>query len=286
MSIFNAAGSVAVVADVVGYYSDGTTSPGDRLTSSTPFRIVDTRNGQGDRSASPLGAGTSLSVTVAGANGIPSDADAVVLKVTATNTTAPSFLTLSPGGQARPLATNLNWAAGTTIPNQVVVKLGADGTVNLYNYSGSVDVVVDVMGWYRPASANPSGLQFFSVQPIRVLDTRDCDALGGLYGCPETMSAGSQFDVGVVGTGGVMPSAIAASLNATVTDTTDSSYLTVWPSGQSRPVASNLNWPSDSTIANLVLASVGSGLTGPDDVSVYNYAGQTDVVLDVDGYFQ
>jgi hypothetical protein len=35
-----------------------------------------------------------------------------------------------------------------TVPNLVVVKLGSNGAVDLYNAFGSVDVVIDVVGWY------------------------------------------------------------------------------------------------------------------------------------------
>ena len=73
---------------------------------------------------------------------------AVVLNVTVTNPTAVSYLTVYPSGTTRPLASDLNYAGGQTIPNLVVVKLGADGTISLYNNRGSADVVIDVAGWY------------------------------------------------------------------------------------------------------------------------------------------
>jgi hypothetical protein len=34
------------------------------------------------------------------------------------------------------------------VPNLVVVKLGSDGAVDVFNAAGSADVVVDVSGWY------------------------------------------------------------------------------------------------------------------------------------------
>jgi hypothetical protein len=49
---------------------------------------------------------------------------------------------------SRPLASNLNWVPGQTVPNLVVVKLGPDGKVILFNSGGNVDVIVDVVGWY------------------------------------------------------------------------------------------------------------------------------------------
>jgi hypothetical protein len=73
----------------------------------------------------------------------------VVLNVTVTNTTAASFLTVYPSDAPRPTASDLNWTAGLTVPNLVVVKLGADGKIALYNLAGSTDVIADVVGWYN-----------------------------------------------------------------------------------------------------------------------------------------
>ncbi len=73
---------------------------------------------------------------------------AVVLNITVTDTTTASFLTLWPDGTAQPLASDLNWVAGDTLPNLIVVKLGANGSIDFYNGFGMTDVIVDVVGWY------------------------------------------------------------------------------------------------------------------------------------------
>ena len=73
---------------------------------------------------------------------------AVVLNITVTDTTSASYLTLWPDGTAQPLASDLNWVAGDTLPNLIVVKLGADGSIDFYNGFGMTDVIVDVVGWY------------------------------------------------------------------------------------------------------------------------------------------
>jgi hypothetical protein len=73
---------------------------------------------------------------------------AVVINVTVTNPSAPSYLTAWPDGASRPVASDLNYAAGQTVPNLVVVKLGPTGSIDLYNAAGTADVIVDVVGWY------------------------------------------------------------------------------------------------------------------------------------------
>src|SRR5207248_4948474 len=96
----------------------------------------------------PLRANSSKAIQISGRGGVPaSDVSAVVLNVTVTNTSAPSYLTLYPAGLDRPTASNLNWTAGKTVPNLVEVAVGLDGQVIAYNFQGSTDLVIDVEGW-------------------------------------------------------------------------------------------------------------------------------------------
>jgi hypothetical protein len=69
--------------------------------------------------------------------------------------------------------------------------------------------------------------------------------------------------------------------NATVTNTTAPSYLTVFPDGTARPNASDLNWVCGLTVPNLVVVKLGP--TGAADA--YNNAGSADVVMDIQGYY-
>ena len=86
---------------------------------------------------------------VGGAGGIPSDVTAVSANVTVTNTTDPSFLTVFPGGAALPMASDLNWVTGQTAFNLTVVRVGAGGTLTVFNAIGQTDVIMDVAGYYQ-----------------------------------------------------------------------------------------------------------------------------------------
>jgi hypothetical protein len=90
---------------------------------------------------------------VAGQGGVPPMSDptppnAVVANVTVTETTADSYLTVWPDGASQPVASDLNWSANLTIPNLVVVALGNDGAIDIYNAMGCTQVIVDVVGYY------------------------------------------------------------------------------------------------------------------------------------------
>jgi len=81
---------------------------------------------------------------------VPPTATAVVTNVTTTDTSAPSYLTVFPGG-TRPFASDLNWeGAGVTVPNLTLATVGSDGAISIYNQLGSVDVIVDASGYFSP----------------------------------------------------------------------------------------------------------------------------------------
>src|SRR5205814_5498312 len=153
IGIYNPAGSVDVLADVNGWFTDATVGgTGSLLTPVAPIRILDTRNGTGGFS-SPVGPNQSIALQVAGVGGVPSMAattppKAVVLNVTVTGPTTGSYLTVWPDALTRPATSDLNFTPGGTVPNLVVVQVGATGKVDFYNAAGSVHVIADVMGWF------------------------------------------------------------------------------------------------------------------------------------------
>jgi hypothetical protein len=196
------------------------------------------------------------------------------LNLTATNTTAAGFLTAWPSGTPRQTTSNLNFNAGQNVPNLVVVPVGANGMVSIYNFAGTTDVVADVVGWYTgPNVSVPGGSTFHALPPARLADTR----LSG-----DTLSNGGIAAQDVRGHGGVPAAGVAAVvLNVTVTNTTAPGFLTVWPDGAPRPTASSLNFVASQTVPNAVITKVG----GNGLVDFYNFGGDTDVVVDVVGWY-
>jgi hypothetical protein len=271
VTFYNQAGSTQVLADLEGYFAAPSGTAGQEVGLLAPARITDTRPGSGQANAgSTLGAGATLDIQVTGAGGVPgTGVSAAILNVTATHTTAPGFLTVWRQGSTRPTASNLNWKTGQTVPNRVIVAVGATGKVSVYNSSGAVDVIVDVSGYFTDATA--AGKLFIPQVPHRIADTRGTATLG----------PGGTFTLAVGGHFGVPSTATAVILNVTVTHTTATSFLTVYPSTSLRPTASDLNWTAGVTVPNLVVASLGT--TG--SVRFYNSSGNTDVVVDLVGYF-
>ena len=279
INIYNGSGgTVHVIADVAGYFTGGAPAAGG-YAALPPARILDTRGTIGGFNGTAVGAGKTITVSVAGLGGVPATgASAVLLNVTVTGSTSSGYLTVSPDGTARPTVSNLNFSAGQTVPNLVAATLGADGKINIYNGSGgTVHVIADVAGYFTGGAPAAGG--YAALPPARILDTRG--TIGGFNGT--AVGAGKTITVSVAGLGGVPATgASAVLLNVTVTGSTSSGYLTVSPDGTARPTVSNLNFSAGQTVPNLVAATLGAD----GKINIYNGSGGTvHVIADVAGYF-
>jgi subtilisin family serine protease len=133
--------------------------------------------------------------------------------------------------------------------------------------------------------APPSGMMI-PLNPARLVDTRSSQAGGttvdGQFRGKGAVGQGVSYGVRISGRGGVPAIGVGAvALNVTVQGPTAGSFLTVFPSGASRPNASNLNYAPDQTIANMAISQVGSD----GFVVIYNNSGATNVIVDVVGWF-
>jgi hypothetical protein len=125
--------------------------------------------------------------------------------------------------------------------------------------------------------------EYTSMTPARFLDTRaDGATVDGQYRATGVIGQGGSQDVQITGRNGVPATGVSAVvLNATVTEPTQPSFLTVWPTAFPRPTVSNLNYVPGETVPNLVTVALGVG----GKVSVYNNTGSTHAVFDVVGYY-
>ncbi|HEY5785177.1 MAG TPA: hypothetical protein VIT65_10410 [Microlunatus sp.] len=119
----------------------------------TPGRLMDSRAGQStvDGQFAGIGVRAANSTTelqVGGRGGVPMDAAAVVLNVTVTAPEGSGFITVYPCGEPLPTASNLNFVAGDTVPNAVVVKLGAGGKVCLFAAESATHLIADTNGYF------------------------------------------------------------------------------------------------------------------------------------------
>lgn len=252
------------------------TTAGSDYTPFGPTRLLDTRYGTGAPKAK-VQPHTSATVQIGGNHGIPTDVTAVVLNVTVTNTSANGYITSYGDGEGIPSTSNLDYAAHTTIPNQVIVPTGPDGAVGLYNGgSGPVDLIADIAGYFTGTAS--SG--YTPLTPDRLIDTR--------YGTGTTkqqLAGGSSLTAQIAGNdGGLLPTSgvTAVALNVTVTGSKAAGYLSVYPDGTNTPLASNVNFTVGQTVANAVISPVGAD----GRIRVYNGGSKpASVIVDVVGYY-
>jgi hypothetical protein len=139
----NHAGTVQVIADLGGYFTTGT---GSVFHTAGPVRVMDTRSGIGVR-AGVVGPGGTVSLPVGAFNGVPLNATAVVMNVTAVAPTVTGFVTAYPDGKSLPNVSSINDTAGVTLPNLVVVPV-VNGRVDFYNRFGNVSLLADLTGFF------------------------------------------------------------------------------------------------------------------------------------------
>jgi len=242
----------------------------------SPARVLDTRDGTGGIGTA-MGPGATVTLTVAGRGGVPATGvSAVAVNLAVTSPTGGGYMTVYPSGTPRPLASSINFAPGQTVANMVVAKLGAAGTIDIFNATGSTQVVVDVEGWFGAEGA-PAGSRYTALNPTRILDTRD-----GTGGIGTAVGPGATVTLAVAGRGGVPATGVSAvAVNLAVTSPTADGYLTVFPSGTAKPLASSINFGPGKTVANMVMAKLGPAGT----VDIFNAAGSTQVIVDVEGWF-
>ena len=212
--------------------------------------------------------------------GVPSSAQALAGNGTIDDrvqNAPPGFVTFYPNGQSLPATSNLNYVPGQAVPNAFIIGLH-NGSLNAYATTAT-DLIVDVTGYFDTDSTGATYTAL--VNPVRLLDTRTGNTACVTTNAP--LSGGTSFNLVQQPTcTGVASGAKAVLGNGTVVNGPNGAagFVTFFPGGQTRPLASNLNYVAGQVVPNAFLVGVGS------DGSFNAYQTTTiDLVIDVTGYF-
>ena len=278
----NSTGSTNIVVDVFGYDASTNQQGSGSLTAIDPVRIADTRSGSGlPYAGQTVAASSSITIQVAGIDGIPSDGvSGVDVNVTDVNAQQSGFFTVgaTPPTNGSSVGNNGIFSAGQVVNSGVTTSLNASGALTIYNgSSGTVDFVVDVDAYLMQGS----GSQLTSVTPARICDTRTHTGSPPCSG--DTIHKQTSLSVQVAGQGGVPSTgATAAILAVTVLNDSSAGSLIAYPTGSSLPVASAGNFAANQVVNTEITADLSS--TGY--VSIYNGSGaNVDITVDVEGYY-
>lgn len=253
-------------------------TPGGYFHPMTPVRIFTTRVSPN----TPIAANGTYRLQITGVAGIPtSNVTAVAVTLAVLGPANGGNLRVYPDQTTQPYTSWVNFQAGVSAANMVIVGVGPDGKIAIGNASGgTIDLLADVSGYFTsdPAVANPAT---FAPMPLtRILDTRN-----GTGAAKAKVAADGTLAVQVGGANGI-PSVAqglkAVAIQVTVTNQANNGFLTEYPDGITRPQASSTQFYTGDTVTVLNILPVGSN----GKIDIYNGSGGTiDLIGDVTGYF-
>ncbi len=275
IAVRNNSGTAHVILDVVGWFEREYTPQSVGFTPLPPTRALDTRT------TTPIGPGEQRSLVVAGLHGVPADAIAVAVTLTGVRPSFDTHLTAGAAGLPLPSVSQLNIPGGAVAANLAWIPIGAGGAITIGNNTGEVDVLVDIAG----AFSETSNFRYQAVDG-RWLDTRYSTPFGP--GTTRRLVIGSHLlrerKVAVVG-------------NAIIIRPSQETHLSLGPTPGPVSEVSNLNLDAGNIRAGAFTAALGpvydyvpEGDFNPnsyrfDGILARNNAGQTDIVIDVQGWF-
>ncbi len=247
-----------------------------------PARILDTRPGSTTvdgvgQGGGLVAGGATLAVLVRGRAGVSNTTTAAALTLTVVNAGGPGYVTVWPCDKSKPTASTVNMADANARANMVIARVATSGPQTgmvCLSPSVSAHLILDVAGYFR------AGSSFAALNPARLVDTRSIGVtVDGLNQAGGLLAADTTYFYTVAGRGNVSASAKSAALNVTITQPVGAGFLKVWPCG-GVPTVSNLNFFTDQTLANMVIA----GLDASGHVCVRSSVA-THLVVDVIGSF-
>jgi hypothetical protein len=282
-----------------------------------PVRILDTR--QRSLDVEPFGrkgtgndpGGPTFDVPIVGRGGLPTPVDrdgdgfddnvlAVAVNITIVNPTGSGYLKAYGTGEQPGTSSIVNFRPGEVVPNSAVLRPGRDGELTVQvatpGVSGSVDVLIDVFGWFSSSGYESNGGEFGArlvappAGPGRIFDSREASGGSRPFGAAEERrvriwgaDASNPTVADIVPND---PDVVGVLLNITGVNNLGGSRATFYslkpgptPAGTA-PSTSNMNLLAGKFRSNLAIVP----LSASGDVYVYNLAGQSHIILDVVGY--
>jgi hypothetical protein len=276
-----------------------------------PDRIFDTRDPALDvappgRKSTGLGAAAvPFDVQVVGRGGLPGFVDgdgdgfddnvlAVVATITVINPSQAGFLRAFPVGATEEDTSVVNFTPGLTVPNTAIIRPGQGGRIRFKVYTppgtGSVDVAVDISGWFSTSSYGTRGARVRPIEPRRIYDSEQ----GGLnlIGPFQTVEIPVRGATDINAPGSVVvpntPNVVGVVVNLTGVNVFPGARPTFLslvpaplPAGQG-PSTSNLNLVPGQVRANLAILPVGTD----GKIRLFNLGGSLRAAVDVMGYLE
>ncbi|NJP44757.1 LamG domain-containing protein [Actinacidiphila epipremni] len=281
IDLFTHGSAIALVVDMTGYFTTDPALPGNQTY--TPLapatRALDTRTSTANTNLTSTGTvpgDSTFTLTIAGVDGVPSDAAAVAINLTTADATGSGYLQAYATGAAPAAATSLSYDTSSALASMAAdTPIGTSGTITISNHHSATAVLVDIAGYYTDAT---DGQTYHPVNPTRLVDTRNGTGGTGQPIPAYTTYTLAQADVQQITTA----TTPTLALMLTEATATAAGHADAYPAGTAANNTSNLDWAAGAINANLALTPTSAG----SEISVDNHSnGTLDLVIDCSGYF-
>ncbi len=276
----NANVTTHIVVDVFGWLGFDSTTSDSKMTAVNAATILNTRTSIGGHQKQ-LGPKKSVDIKVAGLNGVPADAKAVIVNISAIDPTASGYIAAYPTGRPLNMLPSLSTTQLVNSSNYTVVPIGDRGTITLYNSAGLLDVTVSIQGYINNGVASPDNGGIDAVSPQRLLDSRS--TLGGRNG--KGLASNEVYKLQVAGQG-IIPKNVSAITIHLTTVSTAAGYIEARPFGGRQNTdaipdpSSALNFANNTVVSNTVTVPV-----GPDgSVALISKSSGLHLIADITGW--
>ena len=252
---------------------------GGQFASVPIYKLLDTRSGLGEGGvAKQLSAGGTVSVSVTGADGVPTDASSVVVNINAINTQAGGYLTAYNADSPDSSAASVGLRPGINTSQTETVPVSSTGTISITNHStAALDVAVAVTGYFSGTSEAAPGDTYFDAPWATIVNTTT-----GVGASLQQVPASGSITVQASGNGGIAAGADTAVVQISALNATQSGYLSAYAASSPDPATAALSYTSGltySTIAYVPLSASGQ-------MTITNHGGSpVDIKVVTRGYF-
>jgi hypothetical protein len=254
ISIYTQVGSTDMTIEALGYFSND-----HGFYTTDQVRLLDTRfdsptvDSQFEGTGKYIAAET-RNLSVLGRGGVPSTGvSSVVLNVTAYDASVDTSVKVWAAGNAKPANADLYASTNTTNSTMCIVPIGASGQVSLENLVGTVDITVDVHGYFLTTESG-----YTSINQIRLMDTRaGQDTDDRLYNSVGQLTANVAYPIQVCGRMGTPFGATAAVLKVTAFNSVEDGSLILWGDGIA-PDISQVRFTDGKTTSNTTIVPLSS----------------------------
>ncbi|HEY3718476.1 MAG TPA: hypothetical protein VGL39_28480 [Jatrophihabitantaceae bacterium] len=266
--------ALAVVANAPAAHADAAGQGGNYVALAQEGNLMDTRSGTGVPKAK-VGAGGSVTFQATGVGGVPSTGvSAVLIDFTAISPTATTYLRINASGASGGGTSELNIAASSApLSNSATVAVGSDGKLTVYNSAGTVDVRVDVQGYFTSTNGASGPGGFVPVPYTGLVDTRSG------VGAPKAKIA-ANGSLTVTLTGGVIPADADSVYLDLVVFSTAAGWIGRYPAGGTVATTSVLDFLSGTTSSGVTAKLGPSGKV----TFVNRSSAAIDLALEAEGY--